>query len=250
MPSLLTNVYQPIITDLVNNRIASPEELEGALRAKNWKPAPFNRVIVIIMEDTPALWSRNNYIMRNLQAASASRKIARIGDELLALEEYDEQHKNLSGRDIAALIKRYKLPAGISNDFSQLFDLPKYYEQACKALRYNDNSGSNVSYYRDFMLQDFLEKIRNDVDYRHYCHQGVMLLREYDREHHSDLCETLFLYLSCNKGVTMVSERLGIHKNTVNNRLNRIADMTGFNLGDEDEAFHALLTLRLIGAGL
>jgi sugar diacid utilization regulator len=247
MPSHLTTVFQPIITDLVNNRIASPDDLERALRAKNWTPAPFNRVVVIAMDDTPALRFRNNYIMRSLQAASAGRKIARIGDELLALEEYDEQHKSLSGRDIAVLIKRYKLPAGVSNEFSQLFDLRKHYEQARKAIRYNGNNGSNVSYYREFMLQDFLGEIKSGIVYRDYCHPGVLFLQEYDTEHHSDLCRTLFLYISCNRSPTMAGERMGIHKNTVSNRLNRIADMIDFNAEDEDEAFHALLTLRLIG---
>jgi hypothetical protein len=249
MPSYVTNAFQPIITDLADGRLASPYELERALRIKNWKPAPFNRVVVIVMEDTPPLRSRNNYILRNLQREPASRKIARIGNELLVLEEYNKKHISLAKQDITKLINQHRLPAGVSNEFSRLLDLRKYYEQAQKAIRYNDKSESTISYYRDFMLQDFLKEIQNSVDYRSYCHPGVMLLHEYDKEHHSDLCETLFLYLSCNRSTARVSDRLGIHKNTVLNRLNRITDMINFNVDDENEAFHAMLTLRLVGQG-
>jgi DNA-binding PucR family transcriptional regulator len=45
----------------------------------------------------------------------------------------------------------------------------------------------------------------------------------------------------------MAGERMGIHKNTVINRLNRIADMIDFNADDENEAFHTLPALRFIG---
>jgi sugar diacid utilization regulator len=127
--------------------------------------------------------------------------------------------------------------------------LRKYYEQAQKAIRYNDKSESTISYYRDFMLQDFLEEIRSGVKCRDYCHPGVMAPHEYDVKHHLDLCKTLFLYISCNKSTARVNDRLGIHKNTVNNRLNRITDMINFNVDDENETFHAMLTLMLVGQG-
>ena len=64
-------------------------------------------------------------------------------------------------------------------------------------------------------------------------------LLEYDREHNAELIRTLDAFFAANGSPKEAAERLHVHRNTVLYRLDRIRDITGFNLDD------ATLRLRL-----
>ena len=55
------------------------------------------------------------------------------------------------------------------------------------------------------------------------------------------LLDTLHTYFDCNMNATMTADRLFIHRNTLQQRLHRIADLTGYSTDTAD----GLLTLRL-----
>lgn len=69
---------------------------------------------------------------------------------------------------------------------------------------------------------------------RQFCDQKLKVLREYDQNNDSDYTRTLEVYLfnHCNAGE--VSEKMFIHRNTVNYRLRKISEITGEDLSDVD----------------
>lgn len=64
-------------------------------------------------------------------------------------------------------------------------------------------------------------------------------LLDYDREHNADLIRTLDAFFAANGSPKEAAERLHVHRNTVLYRLDRIREISGFNLDD------AALRLRL-----
>ena len=68
---------------------------------------------------------------------------------------------------------------------------------------------------------------------------------ETDRERHEDLARTLEEYLNSHGSLNEVARRLFLHRNTVRQRLRRIAEITGADLGDAD----ARLALQLAMLG-
>lgn len=64
---------------------------------------------------------------------------------------------------------------------------------------------------------------------------------ETDRERHEDLAQTLEAYLDAHGSLNEVARRLDLHRNTVRQRLRRIAEITRADLADAD----ARLALQL-----
>ena len=51
---------------------------------------------------------------------------------------------------------------------------------------------------------------------------SVKPLVDFDKKHHSDLVQTLFIYCQCNLNASIAAKKLFIHRNTFLNRINKI----------------------------
>lgn len=63
-------------------------------------------------------------------------------------------------------------------------------------------------------------------------HPGILVLLEYDRVHRSDLRETLFMYLTLDRSLSLTAERMHTHRNTVYNKVKKVRELIGVNLDD------------------
>ena len=70
-------------------------------------------------------------------------------------------------------------------------------------------------------------------------------LLAYDRDHHADLIRTLVAYFQANGSPKEAATILGVHRNTVLYRLDRIAEITGFDLSDPDIRLRLQIALRI-----
>ncbi len=56
-------------------------------------------------------------------------------------------------------------------------------------------------------------------------HTSVKPLVDFDKEHHSDLVQTLFIYYQCNFNASIAAKKLFIHRNTFLNRIHKIENI-------------------------
>ena len=70
------------------------------------------------------------------------------------------------------------------------------------------------------------------------------ILRSYDNLHNTSYCKTLFMYLKYERNAVATAEALFIHRNTLRNHLNKIAEITGSDFDDADVRFHLLISLN------
>lgn len=71
-------------------------------------------------------------------------------------------------------------------------------------------------------------------------------LLAYDRQHRSNLVETLAAWLDAFGDVTRAAEALYVHPNTFRYRLRRLAEVGEIDLDDPDQRFVAMLQLRVL----
>lgn len=83
---------------------------------------------------------------------------------------------------------------------------------------------------------ELAELIRNEL--------GALL--DYDRRHHTDLLETVRAVHNAGRDLRSASAALGIHPNTLHQRLQRIDTITGASWDDEDTRFRRSLALRAL----
>jgi purine catabolism regulator len=75
--------------------------------------------------------------------------------------------------------------------------------------------------------------------------QTLRALLEYDRLNHGDLVATLDAFFAANASPKEAAERLGVHRNTVLYRLDRIREITGYDLDDANMRLRLHLALHV-----
>jgi sugar diacid utilization regulator len=67
---------------------------------------------------------------------------------------------------------------------------------------------------------------------------------DYDKEHSTQLLETLRAYIECDRNVQEVAELLHVHKHTVRYRLRRVTELTGLDVTKLEDAAQLYLAVR------
>jgi GAF domain-containing protein len=93
---------------------------------------------------------------------------------------------------------------------------------------------SDLGAYR-YLVRMPLDEAPNDVHFR-----AVRRLADYDRERRTQLLDTLERYLRDRRSIATTARALYVHPNTLRQRLNRIEELSGLDLANED-----LLSLEL-----
>ena len=79
-----------------------------------------------------------------------------------------------------------------------------------------------------------------------FCHPSLLKLMDYDKEHGTELMETLFEYLQTAGNTTRAASMLYLHKNTMLYRLNRIRSILGTDLTSGEDNFLLSFSYRIL----
>lgn len=69
---------------------------------------------------------------------------------------------------------------------------------------------------------------------------------DYDREHGTQLLETLSTYMGCNGNISEVAALLHVHKHTVRYRLRRVTELTGLDVTRFEDAAQLYLAVKAV----
>lgn len=118
-----------------------------------------------------------------------------------------------------------EVTVGISGECGSYAALPEGYRQARRACVLGEamDATRRVWLYEDVAWLDALVA-------HHTWPSPVSYLREYDLRHGTEYCRTLSAFLSSGGNVRETSRRLGLHRNTVMYRLEKVEQMLGMRL--------------------
>ena len=117
-------------------------------------------------------------------------------------------------------------------------------EEILRVLR--RRSSAAVADLRDVRSEVAMNRLRDHLtNDALVAHDVLDLLAAEDERKASAHVQTLATYLQCLSNVRAAAELLGIHPNTLRNRLAKIEDLTGVSLDDPEERFLLELQLRL-----
>jgi GAF domain-containing protein len=123
--------------------------------------------------------------------------------------------------------------AGSSESLREAADAAQI-SQALMAGEGGTMAYSDLGAYR-YLVRMPLDEAPNDVHFR-----AVRRLADYDRERRTQLLDTLERYLRDRRSIATTARALYVHPNTLRQRLNRIEELSGLDLANED-----LLSLEL-----
>jgi sugar diacid utilization regulator len=144
---------------------------------------------------------------------------------------------------LAAEMPGLTVAAALGGRFEHLQGARKSYLQAITVLRSFSvlkTTSCPIYAYEQLGIYKLLFEIGSEKLALYY-QEIIEPLDEYDRKHHMDLVNSLFVYFEENCNVAKTAKRLFIHRNTLDYRLKKIAEITGRNLTDPYDR----LTLQL-----
>ena len=151
----------------------------------------------------------------------------------------------------------YQAHCGISMEITTLADFYRAYCQASLALKYSipfekwdilpgiagDSGHPRIWYYEQYALYYMVgEQIINLEFWKESPYWTALNdLYQYDREHHTNNVEILYIYLRNERHSSRVGAQLHMHRNNVAYRIGRIEEMLNLDLEDADVRISLLL---------
>ena len=169
---------------------------------------------------------------------------------LLCLIQLTPSH--LMSPDIRAYFKGFlrenQIVCGCSNGFSDMSMLPEAYEQASTVLRVGipfPESGP-ILYLWDYGIYQMCDYLYGQCDLRAFCQPMIQIIRVHDRDNNTHFLETLETYIQSGCSVPRTAARLGIHRNTVDYRLDRISQLFSLDLHDPNLVYAFYLSFQIL----
>ena len=97
--------------------------------------------------------------------------------------------------------------------------------------------------YQDLGIYQFIDLLYRER--QHHQNLYIEKLKQYDAIHHTQLLETLDMYLQQDSNVKAAAHALHVHTNTLNYRLKRIADVANLDLKDANQKVTLFLDLKI-----
>ncbi len=186
------------------------------------------------------VFSRSNNIIALVQLDDA--------DELSNLEpQYQDLFHGLYNT-LAGAPDRPEIVIGVGCGCADIIDLKKSFVEAQEAIRLSGLTANpeSVNWFEKLMVYNFLGSgVPKDV-LREFYESSVGPLAEFDRENNTNLLETLEVYLLENRSISAAAQRLYIHRNTMNYRINKIKQLLNTDLDDSENLLKLQIGIRIM----
>ena len=147
------------------------------------------------------------------------------------------------------LLSKFDIYAGISSLFEDISDIRKYYLQAEEALRIGFSARTSayqilpetpfphVCRYADYLIMIMLSKLDSCSSLDDFIMPDLRKLAEYDQANGTNYKETLKKYHLNGQSIKAVAADMGLHRNTVAQRLAKISELLGADVLAGESAF-------------
>lgn len=99
-----------------------------------------------------------------------------------------------------------------------------------------------IYYYESYAIPCVLKELRENSSI-FLMHPALEILRDYDRENQTNLTETLREFLLLERNYYATAQKLFLHRNSVQYRIERVVQLTGVNLDNAETRLHLLMNL-------
>ncbi|MGI5930908.1 MAG: PucR family transcriptional regulator [Eubacterium sp.] len=144
--------------------------------------------------------------------------------------------------------RRNSMIAGISQPFSDILKINRFYEQSVRTLELlSDTAGPDqILFYSTDALVPYLFSCCDYPGLEIGIHHHLFELRDHDEANHTEFIRTLHTYLDCDRNATRTAEALHIHRSTFFYRVKKIEELLGISITDSRLLFLYELSFRIL----
>lgn len=247
-----SNEREFFISDLLEGRLHD----ENACRARSESLClginGYFRVMTILGQKSASPLTRQQLEQRRQELAALfpSAAVFLYGGvlKMIVPTKEDTTLDGLFFHDINEYLKEHKLEAGISCSTNQLIHIARCNVASEKAMEMGQvlKSDELIFFYDKYSVYHALEICAESTNIMQFCHSAIPKLSEYDRLHNTALLETLYAFLYTKQNIAEAAAKLFIHRNTMNNRLQKIDNLIHVDLDDTENLFHLMFSFHIL----
>ena len=234
-------MYEYQFQKILLNEVPTDEFTSQWLSARKW--ISVNRFKLCILAIDKSVRYQVEVAVRRKCADNPNIFITRLNNTVVLFGGY-RRHSMINPKfleELEQLLEPYTLHGIIGDEFSDIGELPKQYQRMLEAI-----SVGKIMYperklvgYKELLPYYFVYKADLSGDIQAFLSSKMIALKEYDQKYGTDYSKTLEAFLlSGNRQKT--AESLQVHKNTINYRLQKIYDIIGVDVENEDVKYELL----------
>ena len=236
----LAERHGKLFDDLLSGSLVDEGEVEARIKRAHLKlPNTMCAIIAHPISDKGQISAR--YLRAQLVRAFPGSLGMVRGDDVLVVICADDAGDTLDAL-FAKSVYGGGLCVGASYPFCSLHLLFLAYEQAQAAIRLSEGQAGIVRY-RQVVARHMMERASLTIDASIFIHPALDLLAEADEHEQAGHLADLKAYLSNGRNATATARALHVHKNTMYYRLQRIEQIAGIDLSNEETCFALQLAL-------
>lgn len=207
---------------------------------KNWMDANINTIRNTFIKIAGSLGKKamvtlnNNAIVTYLEISKASGK-----SQISKFLDLIEDHLKLISKNLLFFWGISEIKDG-TTDFRNYYLHARLAEELCS----NDMRLGKRYYYENTLIYTMMSTLSTDETFMKSAYDMIAPLIEYDKTKSANLVETLRIFLSC-KNIAETARKLKRHRQTLLYQLEKIEDLTGISLKNNDEVFLLEVCMRL-----
>lgn len=244
---LAESSHTGVLFDFLSGNITNKAEIKNAIAALKWGEFDFYRIMVIEMPDSEKsrkeLYHRIHISITSLLPTSKTILANQVLTIIYHAVNYELLHDSAWDKIIQS-ISSLNICSGISNIAKGVQTLPSLYQQALFAFSH-PSTKHNFRYYQKLFPSHIFDTFESLYSVKSFLHPYVTYLIEYDKEHNSELLESLYYYLYLGHSHTECANHMHIHKSTFLYRLNTIKELLPVNFSDPEECLSMLVSARI-----
>jgi len=230
----LSERHGKLFEDLLSGSLADRDEVEARVQRAHLR-VPQRMCVLIAHPVSDAGQISSRYLRTQLVRAFPGSLGMVRGDDVLVVIGADDAGSTLDGL-FGKSVYAEGLCVGVSFPFRGLHLLRRAADQARAAVRLSDGRPGVVPY-EWVVARHMMERASLTIDGSTFIHPAIGLLEEADERERSSHLADLEAYLSCGRNATATARALHVHKNTMYYRLQRIEQIAGVDLSDEQTCF-------------
>lgn len=233
-----TLYHAHFLADIIEGTLTDRQIMLDQLRALHWDiEGDYLVALIECAEDNDAI---RHHMMALLNSDLKAQCLSYQGSVLAIINEASKNFERITTR-LQQIGRDFNRTIAISEYFSDFSEISKYYQQALYTLERSDPSADKgrTLFYADISLNHLIDICMSDIA----VYAPADKLARYDEEHGTEYAHTLLTWLMYERNGVKAAQNLFIHRNTLNNRLASIADITGVDLESFSARMRMLISL-------
>lgn len=191
---------------------------------------------------------RHQYMPEHIHRRFPGSYCLEVEDRLVTVVRLEDGGEEDITEQLAELVRDSVMKCGISDILPNFLGISYGYRQALAALSIGEMLDPTFWYYRygDYAVEHVVNYALQAARLETFCHRAILALDKEDRENGTQYVSTLEAYLSGGGNLKKVADCLHMHRNTLQYRLNRIAQLAGVDYRDEQELKRLYLSIKLL----